>query len=109
MDTYPQESGAGGDLYPEVNDAINQSFQNGALVINYTGHGGEVGWAHERVLGFSDIDLWENTSKQPLVMTATCEFSRYDDPSLTSAGESVLLSSTGGSIALFTTVRLVFS
>ena len=109
LDTYPQESGAGGDLYPEVNDAINQSFQNGALVINYTGHGGEVGWAHERVLGFSDIDLWENTSKQPLVMTATCEFSRYDDPSLTSAGESVLLSSTGGSIALFTTVRLVFS
>ena len=109
FDTYPQESGAGGDLYPEVNDAINQSFQNGALIINYTGHGGEVGWAHERVLGFSDINLWDNTSKLPLLMTATCEFSRYDNPSLISAGEAVLLSSKGGSIALFTTVRLVFS
>lgn len=109
FDAYQQESGAGGDLYPDVNDAINQTFQNGALIVNYTGHGGEVGWAHERVLGFSDIELWENIDKLPLVMTATCEFSRYDDPALVSAGERVLLSEKGGCIAMFTTVRLVFS
>lgn len=109
FDAYPQESGAGGDLYPRVNNEINEAFQNGALIINYTGHGGEIGWAHERVLGFNDIDLWTNKTKLPLVMTATCEFSRYDDPALTSAGEAVLLSGNGGAIALFTTVRLVFS
>ncbi len=41
-------------------------------------------------------------------MTATCEFSRYDDPSRVSAGELVLLLEDGGAIALMTTVRLVY-
>ncbi|TFH20275.1 MAG: type IX secretion system sortase PorU, partial [Bacteroidia bacterium] len=48
-------------------------------------------------------------------MTATCEFSRFDeynrseDLEVTSAGEEVLLSSAGGGIGLFTTTRLVYS
>jgi hypothetical protein len=42
-------------------------------------------------------------------MTATCEFSRFDNPDFTSAGEYVILNPTGGGIALFTTVRLTFS
>ena len=45
----------------------------------------------------------------PAFITATCEFSRYDDPLRTSAGEFVLLNSTGGGICLFTTVRLAFA
>ena len=42
-------------------------------------------------------------------MTATCEFSRFDDYERTSAGELVLLNENGGAIALMTTVRLVYS
>lgn len=48
-------------------------------------------------------------------MTATCEFSRYDEydaskkQEVTTAGEEVLLNPGGGSIALFTTTRLVYS
>jgi hypothetical protein len=44
-----------------------------------------------------------------LFVTATCEFSRYDDPSRTSAGEYCLINPKGGSIALLTTCRLAFS
>ncbi|NQY66213.1 MAG: type IX secretion system sortase PorU [Flavobacteriales bacterium] len=44
-----------------------------------------------------------------MFVTATCEFSRWDDPSRVSAGEYVMLNPNGGGIALFTTVRLVFS
>ncbi|MGB0882476.1 MAG: type IX secretion system sortase PorU, partial [Vicingaceae bacterium] len=110
FDAYVQESTPGGSRYPEVNKAINSAVENGSLVINYTGHGGEVGWAHERVLTIQDINSWNNTniSGYPLFVTATCEFSRFDDPARTTAGELVLLNK-GGGVGLLTTVRLVYS
>ena len=107
FDAYKQESTPGGSRYPDVNKEINETVQEGALIINYTGHGGEAGWAHERVLLVPDIESWNN-SDLPLFVTATCEFSRFDDPGRTSAGEQVLLKPYGG-IGLLTTVRLVFS
>jgi Peptidase family C25 len=108
MDAFKQESTPGGARYPDVNDKIDKIVNDGSLIVNYTGHGGEVGWAHERILTVPMINAWENKTDYPLVLTATCEFSRWDDPARTSAGELVLLNS-GGGIGLFTTVRLVFS
>ncbi|MBL4707230.1 MAG: type IX secretion system sortase PorU, partial [Flavobacteriales bacterium] len=81
----------------------------GALFINYTGHGGETGWTGERVLGILEITGWENLNNLPVFITATCEFSRFDDPLRTSGGELVLLNPKGGGIGLMTTTRLVFS
>lgn len=109
FDAYKQESTPGGKRYPEVNKAINQRVQNGALIVNYVGHGGELGWAHERVLEVPDINQWTNKNKLPLFVTATCEFTRFDDFSRTSAGEYVFLNPDGGGIGLLTTTRLVFS
>lgn len=109
LDSYPQESTPGGNRYPGVTDAINKRVEKGALIINYTGHGGEVGLAHERIVEISDINSWTNINNMPLFFTATCEFSRFDDPERTSAGEDVFLNPNGGGIALLTTVRLVFA
>ncbi len=109
LDAYTQEATPGGNRYPSVNDAINKRVEKGCLVINYTGHGGEVGLAHERIVELSDISKWNNINNLPLFFTATCEFSRWDDPSRTSAGEQVFLNPNGGGIALFTTVRLVYA
>ncbi|MBL4593906.1 MAG: type IX secretion system sortase PorU, partial [Flavobacteriales bacterium] len=108
LDAFTQESTPGGSRYPEVNKKINEAVEKGSLIINYTGHGGETGWAHERVLTIPDINSWTNTSGYPLFVTATCEFSRFDDPHRTTAGELVLVNASGG-IGLLTTVRLVFS
>lgn len=109
LDSYQQESTPGGNRYPGVTDAINKRVEKGALIINYTGHGGQVGLAHERIIEISDINSWTNINNMPLFFTATCEFSRFDDPSRTSAGEDVFLNPNGGGIALLTTVRLVFA
>ncbi|MBL4668589.1 MAG: type IX secretion system sortase PorU [Flavobacteriales bacterium] len=108
FDAFTQQSTPGGTRYPDVNDAINESVESGSLIVNYTGHGGEAGWGHERVLTIADINSWTNTSGFPLFITATCEFSRFDDPHRTTAGELVLVGEYGG-IGLLTTVRLVFS
>jgi len=108
IDSYVQETTAGGQRYPEVNVAINSSVEKGTLIVNYTGHGGEVGWAHERILENSDINEWVNYDKLSVFVTATCEFARYDDPGRTSAGELVFLNPRGGGISLFTTARATF-
>ena len=108
LDAYDQITTPGGQRYPDVNKDITQRIENGLLIINYTGHGGELGWAHERILEISDINSWNNFYKLPLFITATCEFSRYDDPQRVSAGEYVFLNPKGGGIALFTTSRLTY-
>ena len=106
IDAYPPESTPSGQRCPEANSGITSNVQNGVLLINYTGHGGETGWAEEGILTISEIDSWTNYSHMPVFMTATCEFSRYDDPARVSAGEHVFLNPVGGGIALFTTTRL---
>lgn len=109
LDAYQQEATPGGNRYPGVVDAINKRVEKGCLIMNYTGHGGEVGLAHERVIEVSQINKWSNANNLFLFFTATCEFSRYDDPDRTSAGEYAFLNANGGAIALFSTVRLVFA
>jgi len=109
LDAYRQESTPGGERYPEVNDAIKARMEKGALVMNYTGHGGETGLAHESIINEADVENWSNYNALPLFITATCEFSRFDDPGLISAGEKTLLNPNGGSIGLLSTTRLAFS
>jgi hypothetical protein len=108
LDSYTEVSTPGGKRYPDVNKAISDQVEQGALIINYTGHGGEVGWAHERVLELSDINNWRNINNMPVFVTATCEFSRFDDPERVSAGEYVFLNPNGGGLALFSTSRATF-
>lgn len=108
LDDYVQEVTSSGERYPQVNVAIAKQMEKGALIINYTGHGNENGLAHERILTIDDINSWTNT-KYPVFMTATCEFSRFDNYNKVSAGEFMLLKDKSGAIALFTTTRLVFS
>ena len=109
LDAYEQETSTGGQRCPTANTAISNAVNQGMFLINYTGHGGELGWAHERILGIEDIYSWNNENNLPLFMTATCEFGRYDDPERVSAAEHAFLKEKGGAIALLTTSRVVFT
>jgi hypothetical protein len=119
LDAYRQTTTVNGQTYPDVNRAINDRINQGCLIFNFVGHGNETGLTHERVVKIEDINLWKNGGKLPLFITATCEFSRFDDIEVnpatremtgkSSAGEIALLSRDGGAIALMSTTRLVFS
>src|SRR6218665_1464945 len=106
-DAFMQTSTAGGARYPEVYEAITNKVERGSLLVNYIGHGGEVGAAEERIITIPQIQSWNNINKLNCFVTATCEFTRFDDPSRVSAGEWVQLNPTGGAIALMTTTRSV--
>jgi len=109
IDAFKQESTTTGQKSPDVNASIAANVDNGVLVMSYTGHGGEISWANEGILTVPEIDSWTNYKNMPVFFTATCEFSRYDDPGRMSAGEHVFLNPAGGGIALFTTTRLANS
>ncbi len=108
FDAFQEQSTPGGDSYPDVNAAINKRVKNGALILNYTGHANELALAHEKVLSVTDIDNWSNYNKLPIFVTATCEFSRFDDAE-NSGGEHILFNPNGGGIGLFSTTRVVYS
>ncbi len=109
LDAFPQISTPGGQLAPAMNAAIDESINKGTLIFNYSGHGGEEGLGQERFLTFSDINSWDNYNKLTVFITATCEFTRFDNPKLVSAGERAFLSNQGGAIALFTTTRATYA
>ena len=108
LDAYPQVSAPGGEIAPDVNAAINSRMEKGTLVLNYIGHGGEVQLSEEKILQRKDVDSWRNAPMYPLMITGTCEFSRYDDHVRTSLGEYAFLNQYGGMIAMYTTSRLTY-
>jgi hypothetical protein len=108
LDAYTQVSGAGGQRYPDVFNGISREIERGTLLFNYDGHGGREGVAEERVITIDQINSWRNIDNLCLFMSATCEFTRFDDPSLISAGEYVSMNTLGGAIAMMTTTRSVY-
>lgn len=109
FDAYKMESTPGGSLFPDLNRDLVSKVEKGAMLVNYIGHGGVFGWGHERVLEISDINSWTNYQQMGLFFTATCEFSRFDDPQRVSAGELVFLNPDGGALSMITTTRLAYS
>ncbi len=109
LDSYRQERTTGGYAYPQAKYDLNKKINEGTLIVNYTGHGGETGLSHEHVVQVSDIISWHNSPMLPVFITATCEFSRFDNPVFNSAGEQLVLNPQGGGIALFTTTRVAFA
>ena len=105
MDSYPTIKTSLGDRVPGAHDALMDYINKGVGVISYTGHGGVKGLSTELVLSTSDIPLMKNYDMLPFVHTATCEFSKFDNPYIVSAGEQLLLYPQGGAIALFTSMR----
>jgi len=108
FDAYRQISSSGGEKYPDVTAAVNSRVKQGTLVMNYTGHANAKNLADENVLDVGVINSWSNSRRLPIFVTATCEFSRFDENE-TSAGEYILFNPIGGGIGLFSTTRLVYS
>ena len=102
---YPLQSTASGTVNPGANADLQRAFDQGLLAVFYNGHGGVKGLTGENVFANADINALANYDKMPFVYTATCEFTKYDNPLLVSAGEQLFLNPHGGCVALFTACR----
>ena len=106
-DAYTRESSATGNTYPEVSKIIRQQQANGALVMDYGGHGSATLISHESVLGLSDFSE-SRTSNLPLWVTAACDIMPFDGVTET-IGEAAVLNEKGGAVAFYGTARTVFT
>ncbi len=109
LDLFSQEAVANGQRSAEATAAIEKAVQQGTLILNYTGHGNEISWASEQLLTIPQINNWRNKDRLTFMLTATCEFGRYDDPERASGAEAALLNPEGGAVGLITTTRPVFA
>ncbi|MGF1554804.1 type IX secretion system sortase PorU [Paucihalobacter sp.] len=107
-DAFQQASSSAGDRYPEVNGAIKDAIEVGAILVNYFGHGGEDFLAKERIFDKNDAQSISNDCKFNCFVTITCEYTKFDDPNRPTAGEFTYWNKKGGAISLVTTTRQIF-
>ncbi len=109
LDDYEQMYSATGTSYPDVNKVVIDNINNGTLLLTWVGHGNPKEWAHEIIFNNNSINSLQNKGKYPLIVTATCDYTPFDDHTYLSGGEQLFLLPNSGAIALLTTVRQVYS
>lgn len=107
-DASPRVATPSGIKFPSITRDINNQIFNGTFLMNYIGHGNPTRWAVEEILYQGDIDQWSNFEKLPMVITATCDFGRFDNPYEPSSGVSMVMKKNGGAIMSLTTTQIVY-
>lgn len=106
-DAYQRVTSATGNSFPEVTRLIRQQMNDGALIMNYTGHGACYGLSHELVVRTNDFAA-SRTKHLPLWLTASCDIMPYDGDT-ENIGEVSMLNEQGGAVAFYGTTRTVYS
>jgi hypothetical protein len=107
---YPTVNSASGRRKPNANTAIDDAINQGTLFTNFIGHGNEQLWAHEYIFTREDdLPKLFNRDRLTFVVAATCNFGKYDDPSILSAGEQLVSMEQGGAIGSLVASRAVYN
>jgi len=103
---YPPVITAEGRRKPACNQDIVNTWNQGVLGIQYTGHGSPDVWAHEYVLE-RDVIMPElnNGCLYPFVAIASCDMSKFDDPTEACASELFVITPNKGAIATLAASR----
>jgi hypothetical protein len=105
-----QSASISGVRKPTATEAFLRLVNNGALLVNYAGHGNSEVWAHERVLNLNpDLDRIQNGDRQALWVAATCTFGKFDIPEKQSFAEELVFARGRGAIAVLATTRDVYA
>ena len=105
-DAYTRVSSATGNRYPDVTRLIRQQMQQGALIMDYAGHGRADAISHEYALTLPDFST-TTSLRLPLWVTASCDIAPFDGQE-ENIGETALFNKQGGAIAFFGTTRTVY-
>ena len=106
-DTYQRQASSTGYSYPDVTRLIQQQMKNGALMMNYSGHGAPYTMSHEIVLSLPDFMI-SSSGRLPLWLTASCDIMPFDGQE-ENIGETAMLNKTGGAVAFYGTTRTVYA
>ena len=82
-------------------NAIVQSFDEGASLVSYLGHGGIHLWATENVFNARDVASLGSQPQQPLLLTMNCLNGYFHFPYFNSLAEALVQAKDKGAIAAF--------
>ena len=106
-DTFPMDKNATGNSYPTVRKRLLELFKEGALMVNYSGHGAPDVISHELVINKTDM-AQTRSPRLPVWVTSSCDITPFDN-SVGSFGESAFLNPNGGAIGLLTSTRTTYA
>ena len=80
----------------ETRSRIISSWNAGAALVSYCGHGGINQLAAENIFSVADARALDNGGRLPLATMFTCVAGRFELPGFTSLGEALVLNDKGG-------------
>jgi hypothetical protein len=80
-------------------NAISRTFDDGASIVSYIGHGGIQLWADENVFHSSDVAALAPQTLQPLLLTMNCLNGFFHFPYFDSLAEALVQAGDKGAIA----------
>ncbi len=78
-----------------------QAMSEGALLVNFLGHGGLDRLASEGLLETDDVALIANQERASFVVALTCIVGRFDIPNYDTLAEALLVKQDGGAVAVW--------
>ena len=105
-DTFQRVSSSTGHSYPEVEKVWKELQQNGALIVDYSGHGRADMMSHEGAIKLADFENFTNTNLS-FWITAACGTTPYTNRS-DHFGNVSLLNAHGGCVGFYGTSHSVF-
>ena len=106
-DAYKMDVTASNNGYPSIRKHLLEQFDEGALIVDYSGHGSTEVLSHELVMNKADMSAL-SSPRLPFWITASCDIAPFDSP-LESMGLNLIRNAKGGAIGLLSTTRTVYA
>jgi hypothetical protein len=84
---------------PGARDDLIEEWSDGALILNYAGHGSHLQMADELVMVKSDVFSLTNGNLRPLYLSFSCHVGDLEEPTKRSLAQELVLYDEGGAIA----------
>ena len=106
-DAYQMEVTASYNGYPSIRKLLMEQLEEGALIVNYSGHGSTEVLSHELVMNKADMGKLKSRHL-PFWITASCDIAPFDSPQ-ESMGMNLICNTSGGAIGMLATTRTVYA
>jgi hypothetical protein len=84
---------------PAARQDFIEDWSAGQLIVHYIGHGSPTQLADEVLFRIEDVSALRNAEKRALFLGFSCDVAIFDDPTVQSMSEALVLSPAGGAIA----------
>jgi hypothetical protein len=98
-----------GDTKPGAKTDIIKTINEGVLMVNFIGHGSPFKMTDESVFLDTDTGALTNAERLTVFVAASCDIGKFNDPTVQSLGERLLIEPQGGAVGVISATELALS